>query len=85
MKDAPPVDEFVATLRSQFGFVANAEQYRAELSHLRRGTMMIHALILELHRLINKAFPGSWSRSTEEYARDALRALDNDELRNRSL
>ena len=89
MLDAPPaktVNEFISTLRSRFGFVANAEQYRAELSHLRRGTMSIHALNLEVRRLVNKAFPGSWSRSTEVYARDAfLRALDNMELRNRIL
>lgn len=89
MMDTPPartVAEYMATLRSRFGFVANAEQYRAELSHLRRGTMTIHALNLEVRRLVNKAFPGSWSRSTEVYARDAfLRALDNPELRTRIL
>jgi transposase InsO family protein len=78
--------EYMATLRSRFGFVANAEQYRAELSRLRRGTKTIHALNLEVRRLVNKAFPGSWSRSTEVYARDAfLRALENEELRNRIL
>ena len=89
MLDAPPartVAEFITMLRSRFGFVANAEQYRAELSHLRRGTMTIHALNIEVRRLVNKAFPGSWSRSTEVYARDAfLRALDDAELRNRIL
>jgi len=88
MQDAQPartVAEFVATLRLRFGFVANAEQFRAELSHLRRGTITIHALNLEVRRLVNKA-SGSWSRSTEVYARDAfLRALDDAELRNRIL
>ena len=89
LMDAPTartVEEFIGTLRSRFGFVANAEQYRAELSHLRRGSMSVHALNLEVRRLVNKAFPGSWSTSTEVYARDAfLRALDNDELRTRIL
>ena len=89
LMDAPTartVEEFIQTLRSRFGFVANAEQYRAELSHLRRGSMSVHALNLEVRRLVNKAFPGSWSTSTEVYARDAfLRALDNDELRTRIL
>lgn len=86
MLDAPPlrsVCEYIATLRFRFGFVAIAEQYRAELSQLRRGTMIIHALNLEVRRLVNKAFPRSWSRSTEVYARNAfLKALDNAELRN---
>ena len=48
--------------------------------------MTIHALNLEVRRLVNKAFPGSWSQSTEVYARDAfLRALDDAELRKRIL
>jgi hypothetical protein len=89
MMHAPPartVGEFITKLRSRFEFVANAEQYRAKLSHLRRGTVSIHTLNLEVRRLVNKAFPGSWSRSTQEYARDAyLRALGNEELRNRIL
>jgi hypothetical protein len=47
LTDAPPassVDEFVGILRSRFDFVANAEQYRAELSRLRRGTLSMHEL-----------------------------------------
>jgi hypothetical protein len=36
--------------------------------------------------LVNKAFPGQWSTSTEIYARDALlNALDDRELRARIL
>jgi predicted aspartyl protease len=89
LMDAPPassVDEFVGILRSRFGFVANAEQYRAELSRLRRGTLSMHDLYLAVRRLVNKAFPGQWSTSTEIYARDAfLNALDDRELRGRIL
>ena len=34
--------------------------------------------------MVNKAFPDSWSQSTEVYARDAfLRTLDDADLRNR--
>ena len=47
MLDAPPartVNEFIATLRSRFGLVANAEQYRAELSHLRSGLTLVSPL-----------------------------------------
>jgi hypothetical protein len=62
------VDEFVGILRSRFDFVANAEQYRAELSRLRRGTLSMHDLYLAVRRLVNKAFPDQWSTSTEIYA-----------------
>ena len=87
LMDAPTaanVNEFVAILRSRFGIVANAEHCRAELSHLRRGTLTMKELYLEVRRLVNKAFPGQWSSSTEIYARDAfLYALDDHELRRR--
>ena len=83
---ATSVDEFEGILQSRFGFASNAEHYRAELSRLRRGTMSIQDLHLEVHRLVNKAFPGKWSTSTEIYARDAfLSALNDPELRRRVL
>ena len=89
LMDAPTatsVDEFVENLQSRFGSATNAEQYRSELSRLRRGTMSIQDLHLEVRRLVNKAFPGKWSTSTESYARDAfLLALNDTELRRRVL
>jgi hypothetical protein len=84
LMDAPPatsVNEFIDILRSRFGFATNAEHYRAELSHLRRGSLSFKELHLEVRRLVNKAFPGVWSTSTEIYARDAfLSALNDSEL-----
>ena len=89
LMDAPPatsVNTFIDILRSRFGFATNAEHYRAELSHLRRGSLSIKELHLEVRRLVNKAFPGEWSTSTEIYARDAfLSALNDPELRRRVL
>lgn len=78
------VAEFVEVMRQRFGSVASAEQYRVELGRLRRGSMSLQELHLEVRRLVNKAFPGCWSKSTEIYARDAfLTALDDWELRRR--
>jgi len=87
--DAPPatsVNKFIDILRSRFRFATNAEHYRAELSYLRRGSLSIKDLHLEVCCLVKKAFPGEWSTSTEIYARDAfLSALNNLELRRRVL
>jgi hypothetical protein len=84
MPSVGSVDEFVTILRSRFGIAASAEQYRVELGRLRRGTMSLQELHLEVRRLVNKAFPGQWSKSTEIYARDAfLTALDDSEMRRR--
>ncbi|HSN23670.1 MAG TPA: hypothetical protein VLS45_05815, partial [Methylomicrobium sp.] len=78
MPSARTVDQFTEILRSRFGVAASTEQYRAELGRLRRGTMTLQELHLEVRRLVNKAFPGQWSMSTEVYARDAfLNALDD--------
>jgi hypothetical protein len=83
---ATSVNEFLAILRSRFGFVTNAEHYRAQLSRLRCGTMSMRELYLEARRLVSKAFLGQWSTSTEIYARDTfLSALDDHELRRRIL
>ena len=87
LMDVPPandIDEFIRTLRGRFGAVANAEQHRAELSRLRRGDRSIQELYLEVRRLVNKAFPGTWTVLTEVYARDAfLNAIGDPELRRR--
>lgn len=89
LMDAPTatsVEKFIENLQSRFGFATNAEHYRAELSRLRRGALSIQELHLEVRRLVNKAFPGKWSTSTDIYARDAfLSALKNPELRRRIL
>jgi hypothetical protein len=83
---ASNVNELLDALRSRFGLVASVEQYRSELNRLRRGTLTLHALSLEVRRLTSKAYPGPWSASTEIIARDAyLNALDNLALRNRIL
>jgi len=36
----------------------NAKHYRTELDHLRRGSLSIKDLNLEVRRLVSKAFPG---------------------------
>jgi len=88
LMDAPPaksVHKFIDILGSRFGFATNAE-HRGELGHLCRGSLQIKDLYLEVRHLVNKAFPGEWSTSTEIYARDAfLSALNNPELRKRVL
>jgi len=61
------------------GLIAtNAEHFRPELSHLRRGSLSIKDLHLEVRRLFNIAFPDKWSTSTEIYARDAFLSAPND-------
>jgi len=87
MMDMPPVksvNELVEALRSRFSVVASAEQCRVEIGRLRRKQMSLQELHLEVRRLVNKASPGCWSRSTEIDARDVfLTALDDVELRRR--
>jgi len=87
LMDAPPatsVHKSIDILRSRFGFATNAEHYRDDLGHLRCGSLSIKDLHLEVHRLVNKQFPGEWSTSTEIYARDAfLSALNDPELQRR--
>jgi len=68
LMDAPPatsVKKFIDIRRLWFGFATNAKHYQTELSHLRRGSWSITDLHLEVRRLVNKAFPGEWSTSTE--------------------
>jgi len=76
----------LSSLTGRFGFATNTEHYRAELSHLRHGSLSIKDQHLEVRRLVNKVFPGEWSTSAEAYARDAfLSALNDPELRSRVL
>jgi len=78
------VDQFVQALKSWFGTTAHAERYRTELGQLRRGTLSLEQLHLNVRSLVRKAAPGSWNALTEIYARDAfLSSLGDDALRRR--
>jgi hypothetical protein len=77
-------ESFEEQFRGQFGSSAHAEHYRAELSHLRRGSMSLGQLHLKVRSLVSKAAPGPWTALTEVYARDAfLTALGDEQLRGR--
>jgi hypothetical protein len=67
LSDVPAVsnvNELLDALRAHFGLVASVEQYHSELNRLRRGTLTLHALSLEVRRT-GKAYPRPWSASTD--------------------
>jgi len=84
LTDVHCVADFVTLLKDRFGTAAHAERYRAELSQLRRGSMSLEQLHIQVRTLVSKAAPGPWTALTEIYARDAfLQALGDLELRRR--
>ena len=84
LTDVHCVKDFVTLLQDRFGTAAHAERYRAELSQLRRGSMSLEQLHIQVRTLVSKAAPGPWTGLTEIFARDAfLQALGDLELRRR--
>jgi hypothetical protein len=78
------VRDCVEMSKTRFGSEVHAERYRAVVTRLRRGTLMLEQLHLRVHSLVSRAMPGPWSKAMEIYARYTfLTALDDNDLRRR--